>query len=853
MKRKACHSRKQSGIALVALLVLLIMAGAYALYRNTNVNTGRIQQDQKLLMRLAQAKEALIAYAVIDDKRPGRMLCPDVIGDGISPKLKRDDCEGWVSGGPDVYSGWLPWKTLDLVEPSDGYGTKFQYAVSRFFGGDRKTPLLNSDTATSLRFGVSIGTASNDIVAVIIATRGALDSRNADGDEYYFSGTSHSSDDNDVIAVITRQELMAAVEKRIANEVKTCLEGHASNVENTAHTYPWPAPLSNSIFKGVTKSLFGMIPATQPGSNPDEVLKKSTSDLKAAETSLISASTATEQLAAVQQISNLAAYARALYDRLYIAAADLEAKAKTASEQFTTLDNTINSITVSTLSTVPGAITSALPSLAAFRESLANMGLDPFLMQLQIENAALKTTIEAATVTPSYQTFNALQTQLNVFARKLLFYNVTPNPDLDSLLDTGLLSATSAVSAARTAKGQPANTALATLAITSATALYDSNVTLYNTVLSNRINIDGNEISVRGEYVAASLLAFSQNPGAETATALASVLEASRVLVASVSTASSMVVATRVASLSALDDALLAARAGNDTSLIQYTSATTISRIDALAAAMLNNGDNIAQESLEQAAATLTTATQTVPATRTAARALRTPASMVAYWVSVSQAHAADIARLARKSTWATGDSDTSAYTATRKLLASLDGDAGTISALEAYIKTPSDAVKQADAQKALADTQTQLADTLNAAGKLESLLETSLAEAVAPTVWYSSACSFLKPSTGSDTWWVANQWANLFFYQISDRVRPAIGKLTVNGSGAYPVVVISAGRALTLPPPINLQQRAIRETKHYLEGLNQDLSRELNEAKTPVLVFSNAPVSDTFNDRLAY
>ena len=93
---------------------------------------------------------------------------------------------------------------------------------------------------------------------------------------------------------------------------------HAASPDNTSHTYPWPAPLSNNTFKGVTGSLFGMIPATQPGGNPDEALKKSTGDLKAAEIALNSVSTATDQLAAVQQISNLAAYARALYDRLYI-------------------------------------------------------------------------------------------------------------------------------------------------------------------------------------------------------------------------------------------------------------------------------------------------------------------------------------------------------------------------------------------------------------------------------------------------------------------------------------------------------------------------------------------------------
>ena len=53
-----------------------------------------------------------------------------------------------------------------------------------------RSPPLNSDTATSLRLDLAAGGASNDIAALIIAPRGALDTRNADGDDYYYSGNS---------------------------------------------------------------------------------------------------------------------------------------------------------------------------------------------------------------------------------------------------------------------------------------------------------------------------------------------------------------------------------------------------------------------------------------------------------------------------------------------------------------------------------------------------------------------------------------------------------------------------------------------------------------------------------------
>lgn len=178
--------------------------------------------------------------------------------------------------------------------------------------------------------------------------------------------------------------------------------------------------------------------------------------------------------------------------------------------------------------------------------------------------------------------------------------------------------------------------------------------------------------------------------------------------------------------------------------------------------------------------------------------------------------------------------------------MASLDGESGTTSALESYIAAPGDAAKQAAAQSALAKTQTLLGDTLTAASKLETMLESGLADAATPTVWYGSACALLKPTTGSDSWWTTHGWARLFFYQISDRVRASSGKLKVNGSGTYRVVVVAAGRSL------GTQNRSTRITANFLEGSNQDNSRD-GDAQNPVSTFANTAVSDTFNDRLAY
>jgi len=50
----------------------------------------------------------------------------------------------------------------------------------------------------------------------------------------------------------------------------------------------------------------------------------------------------------------------------------------------------------------------------------------------------------------------------------------------------------------------------------------------------------------------------------------------------------------------------------------------------------------------------------------------------------------------------------------------------------------------------------------------------------------------------------------------------------------------------------LGIQNRGTRTTANFLEGINADTSRD-GDAKSPVNVFSNAPVSGTFNDRLGF
>lgn len=46
MNYRATRPHKQSGVALLALLILVILAGSYTFYRSSNLGTGYAQEKQ---------------------------------------------------------------------------------------------------------------------------------------------------------------------------------------------------------------------------------------------------------------------------------------------------------------------------------------------------------------------------------------------------------------------------------------------------------------------------------------------------------------------------------------------------------------------------------------------------------------------------------------------------------------------------------------------------------------------------------------------------------------------------------------------------------------------------------------
>lgn len=145
--------RAQLGAALIVMLLILV-CGTIVLLLGS-LSSAHIQNVRASISAdsLAQAKEALIAYATAvaltpaGSKRPGNLPCPDSNNDGIA-----ETACGNASGstGQNLRLGRLPWKTLGLPDLRDSSGERLWYAVSSNFKNNTPIATLNSDTPGSI-------------------------------------------------------------------------------------------------------------------------------------------------------------------------------------------------------------------------------------------------------------------------------------------------------------------------------------------------------------------------------------------------------------------------------------------------------------------------------------------------------------------------------------------------------------------------------------------------------------------------------------------------------------------------------------------------------------------------------
>lgn len=176
----------QRGAAILALFLIVFVAALAALYPSLSDQGIRLDRDQKTAEALAQAKAALIGYALKVDlsssARPGDLPCPDIDNNGTADGA----CSAASASNPLL--GRLPWKTLGIEELRDGNGETLWYAVSTNFKNNARTTCtspdiggcLNSDTVGTITLRRSSGAIVHDstsgagAIALVIAPGAAL-------------------------------------------------------------------------------------------------------------------------------------------------------------------------------------------------------------------------------------------------------------------------------------------------------------------------------------------------------------------------------------------------------------------------------------------------------------------------------------------------------------------------------------------------------------------------------------------------------------------------------------------------------------------------------------------------------
>jgi type II secretory pathway pseudopilin PulG len=309
MKRsdhKEICMRHQRGGAMLVMLVILVMGITTAFVTSLSGTAIQNHRNHSAAESLAQAKEALIGYAVTygdtNTGAHGYLPCPDKDGNNGEGSSSPLSCGS--AGAHQL--GRLPWRTLDLPALFDGSSECLWYAVSGNYKNNPKVSggTMNWDTAAQLHVYGSDGIeiAPGEIVALVIAPSAPLSGNsdragsaaptcggNYDASAYLENDTLHSINNTDVATgkfilphehrdangnvtlsvndkfiYITRQDIWNGIQKRIARQAKMCLDDYAADAANTNHKYPWAVQLSDATASpsrsGTQNVRFGRFP-----------------------------------------------------------------------------------------------------------------------------------------------------------------------------------------------------------------------------------------------------------------------------------------------------------------------------------------------------------------------------------------------------------------------------------------------------------------------------------------------------------------------------------------------------------------------------------------------------------------
>jgi hypothetical protein len=296
----------QRGFAMIALLAFAALISAFLIASALNRTATDVSNERgdRNMSALRNAKAALIAYAANEQWQlyktagtyfqPGALPCPDQNDDGDA------DCFGSNTAS---MIGRLPFTTLGIDDLRDASGERLWYALSHDFRKLRCTSIpppptppspsgctiINSDTQGQL---TAVGTTpATQVVAVLFAPGEALQGQNrdpanasahndplnylegppnlSDPVNYVFTSALPSGTFNDRVLVITKGELMAAVEPVVAANIQRDIKPLLQDYFNKWGAYPFAAllpaggpPNAQSAYQGASPQTFGLLPLT---------------------------------------------------------------------------------------------------------------------------------------------------------------------------------------------------------------------------------------------------------------------------------------------------------------------------------------------------------------------------------------------------------------------------------------------------------------------------------------------------------------------------------------------------------------------------------------------------------------
>jgi hypothetical protein len=305
------HWNRQNGMTLIMLVFIVGMAATAYMVHALNGNTVKIERDKKTAAALAEAKVALIGWAVGNANAPGAnmpgaLLCPDTNNTG-----NPGTCTSTVG-----IIGRLPWKKLGVNDLRDGDGECLWYALSPVYRNtitvaNRISNPLNSTISGTITVkdgdGTSLPTPINPVIAVIIAPGVPLTGQdrssasstvcggnttasnyldaaqginnstgNVSGSNYTFIAGAASDTFNDKLIYITADELYRSVRKRMVKEIlgnvtppSGLADYYDSPPSSPSHSYPCPAatPTGNADCS-ISAGTPGFVPYNDPSLGP---------------------------------------------------------------------------------------------------------------------------------------------------------------------------------------------------------------------------------------------------------------------------------------------------------------------------------------------------------------------------------------------------------------------------------------------------------------------------------------------------------------------------------------------------------------------------------------------------------